>query len=213
MELQKGNKIRMHSPYLNNIGLYDNEMHAVSLELIKKVARIIMAKGIVGVCNGYGEAGPRALGNRSLIALPNDKQLSQRLSMQVKKREWYRPIAPIMLKKVAQRACVQRLSPLSKYMLSDFEIKHEFDEALCGIIHVNQTARIQTLESEEDNPFMFNLLTYLYENYGVMALINTSFNVQGEPIVHTKSDALASAKKMGIDAVVFNNKLIDREDF
>ncbi len=208
LERQKGNKIKIHSPYLNNVGIaIDNGQWTIDNETIKQTADIILNGGIIGICNGNGEAGPRALGNRSLIALPNNKQISQKLSMTVKKREWYRPVAPIMLKNIAEKITVQNVNPLAKFMLSDFEIKHEFDKDLCGVIHANQTARIQTLESGNDNPFMFALLTYLYENHGIMALINTSFNAQGEPIVHTVEDALASAKRMNLDAVVINGQL------
>ncbi|MBQ9212394.1 MAG: hypothetical protein IJ150_00420 [Bacteroidales bacterium] len=209
LERQKGNKVKIHSPYLNNVGIaIDNGKLTIDNETIKQTADIILNGGIIGICNGNGEAGPRALGNRSLIALPNNKQISQKLSMSVKKREWYRPVAPIMLKNIAEIITVQNVNPLAKFMLSDFEIKHEFDKDLCGVIHANQTARIQTLESENDNPFMFALLTYLYENHGIMALINTSFNAQGEPIVHTKNDALQSAKRMNLDAIIYNEKLI-----
>lgn len=213
LERQKGNEIKLHSPYLNNVGLDFVETNSPSRELIRECVKILLDKGIIGVCNGNGEAGPRALGNRSLLALPNDETLSQKLSMTVKKREWYRPVAPIMLKKVAEQVAKQRITPISKYMLSDFEIKHEFDNDLCGVIHANQTARIQTLETKNDNPFMFDLLTYLFENHGILALINTSFNAQGEPIVHTKNDAFASAKRMNLDALVFNNQLFKNEDF
>lgn len=217
LERQKGNEIKIHSPYLNNVGLaIDNGQSTIDNiddSTIKKTAEILLNGGIIGICNGNGEAGPRALGNRSLIALPNDKQLSQKLSMTVKKREWYRPVAPIMLQKIAEKVTVQKINPLSKFMLSDFEIKHEFDKDLCGVIHANQTARIQTLTKPNDNPFMFALLTYLYENHDIMALINTSFNAQGEPIVHTKNDAFASAKRMNLDALVFNNQLITNENF
>lgn len=213
LERQKGNEIRIHTPYLNNVGLDCVDTSTPSNELIRECAKILLGKGIIGVCNGYGEAGPRALGNRSLLALPNDKTLSQKLSMTVKKREWYRPVAPIMLKTVAEKVAKQRITPISKYMLSDFEIKHEFDNDLCGVIHANQTARIQTLETRNDNPFMFDLLTYLFENHVVLALINTSFNAQGEPIVHTKDDAFQSAKHMNLDALVYNNQLFKNEDF
>ena len=214
LERQKGNKIKIHSPYLNNVGIaIDNGPLTIDNETIKQTADIILNGGIIGICNGNGEAGPRALGNRSLIALPNDKQLSQRLSMTVKKREWYRPVAPIMLKKIAEKVTVQNVNPLAKFMLSDFEIKHEFDKDLCGVIHANQTARIQTLESENDNPFMYRLLKYLSDNHGIIALINTSFNVQGEPIVHTQEDAFRSAKQMNLGALVYNNQLITNEKF
>ncbi|MCQ2287030.1 MAG: hypothetical protein MJZ76_09215 [Bacteroidales bacterium] len=213
LERKKGNEIKIHQPYLNNIGLDCGKIPLPSNELIKNVADIIMNNGIVGVCNGYGEIGPRALGNRSLIALPNDKLLSQKLSTKVKKREWYRPVAPIMLKSIAEKVAIQRVAAPSKYMLMDFEIRHEFDNDLCGVIHANQTARIQTIDTVDDNPFMYHLLTCLYEKYKVLALINTSFNAQGEPIVHTKEDALSSAKTMNLEALIYNNQLIKNEDF
>lgn len=213
LELQKGNEIKIQSPYLNNVGLKNETIASPSTELIKEVSRILMTGGIIGVCNGNGEVGPRALGNRSLIALPNDKKLSEKLSMNVKKREWYRPVAPIMLKEIAQKVSVQTINPLSKYMLSDFKIKHEYDDDLCGVIHANQTARIQTIALKDENPFMFELLTYLFEKHGVLALINTSFNTQGEPIVHTKEDALKSAKEMNLNALVYNNQLLKNENF
>lgn len=212
LERMKGNEIKIHSPYLNNVGLEMETPVPLSNELIKECAGVLLNKGIIGVCNGNGEAGPRALGKRSLIALANSKELSQKLSMQVKKREWYRPVAPIMLKKNAQKVAVQTVSPLSKYMLFDFEVKHQFDNEMCGVIHANQTARIQTLESETDNPFMYRLLEYLSEEHGIIALINTSFNSQGEPIVHTKDDAFLSAKTMNLDALVYNNKIIRNEE-
>ena len=72
---------------------------------------------------------------------------------------------------------------------------------------------VKTIAKEEDNPFMYRLLTFLNEKHGVLALINTSFNAQGEPIVHTKGDAFASAKKMNINALVYNHQLFTNEEF
>ena len=171
-----------------------------------------MKHKIIGVCNGYGEIGPRALGNRSLIALADNKPLSQRLSMEVKKREWYRPVAPIMLLENAQKVTGQKITSLAKYMLSDFTIRPEYHQQMEGVVHSNQTARIQTVANESDNPFMYRVLKYLYEKHGVLALINTSFNAQGEPIVHTKDDAFRSAKRMNLDALIYNNQLFTNED-
>ena len=82
-----------------------------------------------------------------------------------------------------------------------------------GVVHANNTARIQTIACREENPFMFALLSYLNEKHGIIALINTSFNSQGEPIVHTADDAISSAKQMKLDALVLNNQLIRNEDF
>ena len=92
-------------------------------------------------------------------------------------------------------------------MLLDFKIKNEFENDLCGIIHVNKTARIQVISNENENPFIFKLLNYLHKQHNVLALINTSFNRQDEPIVQTSENAFESAKQMNLQAVIINNKL------
>ena len=206
LEWKKGNEIPVHPPYLNNIDI-SSDTPEPSDEVISRTAEIIMAKGIVGICNGFGECGPRALGTRSLIALPNCKELARRISMDVKKREWYRPVAPIMLSTVAEKVVGKPLHHLSTYMLLDFEIKREFAADLAGVIHAGNTARIQALSHEHQNPFMFKLLRYLNEKYDILALINTSFNAQGEPIVHTPEMAFESARKMKLNGLVINNQL------
>ena len=211
LERQKGNKIKIHSPYLNNVGIDDGGIEKGQLtidnETIRKTAEMLLQNKIIGICNGNGEAGPRALGNRSLIVLADSKELAKKMSMEVKKREWYRPVAPIMLKENAQKVAVQPIVGLAKFMLMDFVIKPEYRNQMAGVVHANNTARIQTIETENDNPFMYRLLKYLSDNHGMMALINTSFNVQGEPIVHTKDDAFRNAKQMKLDAVVVNGEL------
>lgn len=206
LEMEKGSKIQLHSPYLCNVGLSETNCD-VSDSAIKATADLLMKHQIVGICNGTAEAGPRALGNRSLVALADNKGLSQKISMKVKKREWYRPVAPIMLLENARKVTEQKISELSRFMLQDFTIKKEYHDKLAGVVHANNTARIQTIANEHDNPFMFRLLAYLSEKYGVLALINTSFNAQGEPIVHTKEQACLSAKHMNLDGIVINGKL------
>ena len=206
LEMQKGNKIEIHSPYLCNVGLPHNDFDIDENE-ISRVAEVLMKGGIVGVCNGPAEAGPRALGNRSLIALANSKALAAKISMDVKRREWYRPVAPIMLKTNAELVTNQKVSSLARYMLQDFIIKEEYRSQMAGVVHTNNSARIQTIANEAENPFMFHLLTHLQQKYGIIALINTSFNAQGEPIVHTAEQALQSARKMNLDGIVINGKL------
>ncbi|ATA68144.1 hypothetical protein CGC48_05565 [Capnocytophaga cynodegmi] len=206
LEWKKGNEIHLHSPYLNNVGIRSSK-NKITQKTIEQTAEIIMQKGVIAVCNDNAEVGPRALGNRSMLALANDKEIAQKLSVDIKKREWYRPVAPIMLEKVFQKVTTQKMNHLAKYMLLDFTIKKDFENDLCGVTHVNKTARIQVISKQEDNPFIFKLLSYLYEKYNVLALINTSFNTQGEPIVHTSENALQSAKQMKLQAVVINNTL------
>lgn len=91
-------------------------------------------------------------------------------------------------------------------MLLDFSVTPEKQKEIAGAIHVDGTARFQTIFEKNDNPFMFGLLQYLDNNYKIRALINTSFNSQGEPIVHTEQDAFYSANKMDLDRIVFNGK-------
>lgn len=206
LETMKGNEIQRHNPYLCNIGLGDMQYFVDDNE-IAHTAELVMKHKIVGVCNGNAEAGPRALGNRSLIALADSKELANRMSVDVKRREWYRPVAPIMLLDNAKMVVEQKVTELARFMLQDFTVKSEYREKMTGVVHANNTARIQTIASEDDNPFMHRLLSYLHQKHGVLALINTSFNAQGEPIVHTTEQAMASAKRMGIDGVVINGKL------
>ena len=96
LEWQKHGELKPHSPYLNNWVL-ETEHAEVDARELEKVAKLLAKEKIVGVCNGFGEAGPRALGNRSLLAVANSKELAKKLSMKCKGREWYRPLAPIML--------------------------------------------------------------------------------------------------------------------
>ena len=210
LEWKKGNSISIHSPYLNNVGLR-NTSSSYNDETIAKTAELLLEQKIIGVCNGYGETGPRALGNRSIIALPNSKKLAEKVSIDCKRREWYRPVAPVMLKKVAELVTGKTIPSLAKYMLMDFFILPEYREKLSGVIHNSGTARIQIITSKPENPFLYDLLTYLYEKFNILGLINTSFNRQGEPIVHTEEDALKSAKQMGLDAVIINNTLVNNE--
>lgn len=202
-EWKKGHQIEIHQPYLNNWGIEECAVDYTSEDL-NQIARLLSEGKVVGICNGYGEAGPRALGNRSILSLPT-KALAHKVSVELKKREWYRPVAPIMLEK---NACyftqTKSINPLSKFMLLDLKIPESKQNEISGVIHANGTARIQTIFSKDENPFMFDLLTLLDNTFHIKALINTSFNSQEEPIVHTKEDALLSGKNMGLDAVVVN---------
>ena len=129
--------------------------------------------------------------------------------MEKKGREWYRPLAPVALAKNVEYFTGQfAIHPLSQFMLLDFTVLPEKQQEIAGAIHADGTARFQTIFDESDNPFLFALLNTLDEKYGIKALINTSFNAGGEPIVHTEEDAFKSAKKMQLDGVVLNGKFV-----
>ncbi len=206
VEWQKHGTIQLHNPYLNNWNIKTNIQ--TTLSDIPKIAELLLQNKVIGICNDMGEIGPRALGNRSIISLANSKYLANQVSMKHKGREWYRPVAPIMLEKNAQYFTNQKdIHHLADFMLMDFAIDETKQKEIEGVVHIDGTARIQTIRDEKQNPFMYHLLTKLDECYNVKAIINTSFNKKGEPIVHQPEDAIKSAKEMNLDAVVINGEL------
>ncbi len=207
VEWKKHGSVKIHSPYLNNWNLPQNS--DTILNFIPEIATLLIQHKVIGICNGNGETGPRALGNRSIICLANSKELATKVSMKHKGREWYRPVAPMMLEKNALYFTQQKsIHHLANFMLLDFDIEPDKHKEIEGVVHVDGTARIQVIRNKKQNEFMFELLTFLDNNYNVKAIINTSFNKRGEPIVHTSEDAINSAKNMNLDAVVINGELV-----
>ena len=206
LEQLKHGKVEIHQPYLNNWGIENYEV--LSFDDLEEIADLLYQGKVIGLCNGYGEAGPRALGNRSIIARADSATLAKRVSEEHKKREWYRPVAPVMLEENTKYYTgLEKIHQLSKYMLLDFNIEKTKWKEIEGVVHVDGTSRIQTLFGRDENPFLYDLLKLLDKRYAIKALINTSFNIKGEPIVHTVEDALRSAKEMQLNGVVLNGKL------
>ena len=205
-----GEDIKLHSPYLNSYGIEDKKLFQYTMEDIKVAAAMLANKKVLGVCNGYGEAGPRALGNRSLLCRADDVALAEKVSRKIKGREWFRPVAPVMLEENAKYFTgLSRFNSLPQYMLMDFAILKNKQKELEGCVHVDGTARIQIISNKKQNPYLYDLLKYMHNEYNVKALVNTSFNYMGEPIVHTYDDAYKSAKKMMLDGLVYQGKLVD----
>ena len=101
---------------------------------------------------------------------------------------------------------------ISRYMLMEFDIKPERVKELAGVVHVDGTSRIQTLASRDENPFLYDLLHVLQKHYGIRALLNTSFNAKGKPLVHTRADAMQEAREMGMEHFIFNGRLVKIPD-
>jgi carbamoyltransferase len=208
LELRKGHRIAPASPYLNSIGTDLPPNPPLEEAAIQRTAELLAAGAVVGVCNGWGEAGPRALGNRSLLARADDPELARHVSQTCKRREWYRPIAPVLRAPQAQRLLrIDRPNYLSRYMLLEFRVRSEGGAELAGVTHANGSVRAQILNTEAENPFLWQLLQRLETQFGLSALINTSFNGPGEPIVHTSADARRAASTLGLDALIINGKL------
>ncbi len=174
-------------------------------DLIEEVAGRLAERQIVGWFQGRAEIGPRALGARSILANPRDPEIRERLNRKVKKRESFRPFAPALL--VERSAEVLDLDEPSPFMLLTCQVKSGLD--LPGVTHVDGSARPQTVDAR-DQPRFAALLAAFEHRTGCPALVNTSFNVRGEPIVSSPVDALFCFAEAGLDALVIEDFVIDR---
>ncbi len=176
-------------------------------EMLDAIAERLERYQIVGWFQGRMELGPRALGNRSILANPLDPDVRERLNRRVKKREAFRPFAPAVL--AAEAAEHFEIDHPSPFMLETCAVRSEL--ALPGITHVDGSARPQTVDPA-DHPRFAALLDAFARRTGCPILVNTSFNVAGEPIVATPADALLAAADAELDALVLGDFLIDGGD-
>jgi carbamoyltransferase len=174
-------------------------------DLEQEVARTLADGACVAVCRGRSEIGPRALGNRSLLALPGPSQVRDHINLNVKGRESFRPLAPVV--PIEHLAMYFEGLDESPYMLLVATVREEFRERLGAVTHVDGTARVQTVRAE-DNPFLHRLLEIVGELTGVPVLLNTSLNLPGKPIVETPRDALDLFVERPIDALVLGGCLV-----
>lgn len=160
----------------------------------------LLARGkIVGRFDGRMEVGPRALGNRSILASPAGYEMRDKINRQVKHREEWRPFAPIVLSDYATKVFENYRS--SPYMLQTFTVKSEWRERIRAAVHEDNTARVQEV-SETSNAELHKILSGFYERTGIPALVNTSFNDSEKPIVQSPKQAVQTFYSTGIDALV-----------
>jgi carbamoyltransferase len=165
----------------------------------------LVAKGrIVGWVQGGAEFGPRALGHRSILADPRSVKSKERLDREIKKREWFRPYAPSVLAEHADEY-FEMLGP-SPYMLLAVNTRPEVRDKVPGIVHVDGSARVQTVERQIE-PLYHRLISKFHEIAGVPLVLNTSFNGYGEPMVETPEDAIDAMHSMGLDALAVGDYL------
>ena len=184
-----------------------NQYDVNSVEVTpKQIAQLLSEGNIVSVFEGGSEFGPRALGHRSILADPRDPDMKDRLNSSVKFREGYRPYAPVVLReKVSEYFDLDCDSP---FMLIVADVLEDKYDVIPSVSHVDGTARVQTV-TEEDNGQYYRILKSFDEITGVAVLLNTSFNVNREPIVETPEDALICAFGTSIDYLVMEGRLID----
>jgi carbamoyltransferase len=170
------------------------------------VAKEIAAGKVIGWFQGKMEFGPRALGNRSILADPRDPGMKDRINAKVKRRESFRPFAPAVLEEEADNyfdLCDLHNSP---FMLFAFSVKNK---TIPAVTHVDGSARIQTV-SKDTNPLFWNLISEFKKITGVPVILNTSFNVKNEPIVCTPADAIKCFLSTDIDLLAAGDFYIEK---
>ena len=181
--------------------------------LIKEVAKFIHKNNVVGWFQGRMEWGPRALGARSILANPCNPKAKELLNLKVKHREKFRPFAPVVCEEDASRyfECDKPLPEIVRYMLMVYPVKDKYRNKVPSIVHVDGSGRLQTIK-RKDNDLYYDLIKEFGKFSGIPILINTSFNIRGEPIVCSPEDAYRCMMGTGIDLLVVDKFLIKRGD-
>lgn len=169
----------------------------------EKVAKMIADGKIVAWFMGKSEYGPRALGNRSILADPRNFHNRELINFVVKDREWFRPFAPVVLEEESKSWFdFDQASPFMLYIAKVLK-----PEQIPAVTHVDGTARLQTINEKTNQPY-YKLIKEFQKLTGVPVLINTSLNGNGEPILETEEQAMDFFKNTDIDAIVINGKLL-----
>ena len=184
------------------------KLRASKLNDVAATTAELLANGkIIGWFQGRMEFGPRALGHRSILADPRDPEMNAKVNNAVKFREWWRPFAPSMLKEVAgeylEHACD------SPFMILTNPVRPEKRDVIPSVTHVDGSARPQTVE-KEISPLYWDLINEFGKRTGVPVLMNTSFNLRGEAIVNTPTDAIRTFFSSGMDALVIGSYLVEK---
>ena len=174
-------------------------------DICRETAKLLADQRVIGWFQGASEFGPRALGNRSLLADPRKAGMKDILNSRVKHRQAFRPFAPIVLAERAKE--IFEGEEDSPFMLIAKHVRPEWRGRIPAVVHVDGTARVQTVH-EKTNPVLYRLLREFEALTGVPVLINTSFNVKGEPIVETPRDAVVCFLTTGIDNLILHDRLV-----
>lgn len=181
--------------------------HSRPEDLAETAAELLDRGTILALFQGRMEFGPRALGNRSILADPRRAEMKDVMNKLVKHREEFRPFAPSCLEDRAGEFFEGCSS--SPYMIKTYPVRPRMREVIPAVTHVDGTARVQTV-SRESNPFYHRLISGFARISGVPVVLNTSFNVRGEPIVNTPADAVRCFFATGIDALAMPPYLIEK---
>lgn len=178
-------------------------------DLARTIARSIHQGKVVGVCQGRMEFGPRALGNRSILAAPTDASINDTLNRRLDRSE-FMPFAPSVLEGAAEDLFenVHKGRYTAKFMTVTFNVKPAWRERVAAVVHVDGTARPQIV-SEQDNPRYFRIIQEYEKVSGIPAVLNTSFNVHEEPIICRPEEALTALRQHRVDLLVLEDFLVE----
>jgi carbamoyltransferase len=177
-------------------------------EIARETARLVSESNVVGWFQGRMEFGPRALGGRSILADPRDPKMRDTLNMKIKFREGFRPFAPSVLADKSPEWFEMECE--SPYMLLVAQVR-EGKRVIPSVTHVDNSARIQTV-TREQSPLYYDMIAEFAKITGVPVVINTSFNVRGEPIVCTPNDAYLCFMRTNMDQLVMGHHILDKKE-
>lgn len=182
-------------------------------ELVEKTAELISQDNVIGWFQGKMEWGPRALGNRSILSNAGNPKMKEILNLKVKHREKFRPFAPVVCEDDASKyfECDKPLPEIADFMLMVYSIKKKWHKKIPSVTHVDGSGRLQSIRKHQ-NKLYYNLIKEFGKISGIPILINTSFNIRGEPIVCTPFHAYKCMMGTGIDYLVMDKFLIKRTD-
>ena len=170
-------------------------------------AELLSQGKILGWFQGRMEFGPRALGSRSILADPRDPEMNAKVNNAVKFREWWRPFAPSLKKETAGEFLESATD--SPFMILTAQVRAEKRSVIPSVTHVDGSARPQTVE-KEINPLYWRLIDEFGKRTGVPVIMNTSFNLRGEAIVHTPTDAIRTFYSSGMDGLVIGSFQVEK---
>jgi len=182
-------------------------------EMVSTTARLCHENKVVAWFQGRMEWGPRALGSRSILSNPCNPGMKEILNTKVKHREWFRPFAPVVCEDdaLAYFECDEPVPEPAGFMLMVYPIRKQWRKKLPAVTHVDGSGRLQTVRRKQ-NPNYYDLIKEFGKLSGIPILINTSFNIRGEPIVCTPYDAYRCMMGTGIDCLVIDRFLVWRKD-
>jgi carbamoyltransferase len=206
-----------HSPAATQEFLKENDIPYELIEddqkLFERVVDSIQNDKVIGWHQGRFEYGPRALGNRSILADPRSKEMKDIVNVKIKFREPFRPFAPsILVDRAGEYFDLdepEKHYP-ARFMLYVTNVREEKRDILPAITHVDGTGRLQTVR-KDTNPRYYKLIETFGDATGVPVLLNTSFNLKGEPVVNTPAEAFSSFSASGMDLLVLGNYLVTKD--